>query len=42
VCRNETAGCIEMKLQGVSKLNYKMCRNDTAGYVEMKLQGVSK
>jgi len=42
MCRNETAGCVEMKLKNVSKWNCRMCRNETAGCVEMKLQNVLK
>jgi len=42
MCRNETAGCVEMKLQGVSKWNCRFYRNETAGCVEMKLHVLSK
>ena len=42
MCRNETAGCVEMKLQNVSKWYCRRCRNETAGCVEMKLQCVCR
>ena len=40
--RRKTTGCIEGKLQGAEKENYRVQRRKTTGYKDGKLQGEEK